>query len=54
MSIEKKLNKIQQTIVSEGRQQEAELQKKIKKFMVQISENGNFLTNLEIVKDNFK
>ncbi|CAI2386952.1 unnamed protein product [Moneuplotes crassus] len=50
MSIDKKLQKIQQTIVDESKQQEDDLNIKIKRLNFQINKNAQFLDNLEQVK----
>ena len=54
MSIDKKLKKIQQTIINESKLQEEELKKQIKKFHRQIAQNSQFLDNLEGIKMGFK
>jgi hypothetical protein len=54
MSLDKKLKKIEQTVMIEAKEQEKELGQQIDKYMEYITYNSGFLENLSGIKRKFK
>jgi hypothetical protein len=54
MSLDKKLKKVEQTVMKEAKEQEEELGQQINKYMEYITYNSGFLENLSGVKQKFK